>query len=344
MKYKIIGFATFLVAALMILFMSLCMSEDNGQRYIQHIHAEAKEPCIPHQDNTFCTHLPLISIDTNGIDIPGKPVHNHELSGKKYTVAADGSSTITATVSVVDNVNTNNHPGDPTTIQSSVRIRIRGNSSRHFDKEGYDIEFINADGTNNPLEVMGMDAHHEWALHGPFLDKTLIRNYLWYSISGQLMDYAPNVRFCELVLNGEYRGVYLMCETISAGKNSSRISLDVDKKNNTFTGYILRHDRGSNNEVKNIEPFSVYTYHTNRVINIVSPGTANLNEELARNISLDFSEFEKALYSYDFDDKKHGYFATIDINSFVDYFLINEVSLNRDAGIYSTYIYNWTSN
>ena len=43
-----------------------------------------------------------------------------------------------------------------------------------------------------------MDPHHEWVLHGPFLDKTLIRNYMWYNIAGEIMDYAPNVRFCEV--------------------------------------------------------------------------------------------------------------------------------------------------
>ena len=62
-----------------------------------------------------------------------------------------------------------------------------------------------------------MDAHYEWALHGPYLDKSLIRNYMWYNIAGEIMDYAPNVRFCEVVLNGEYKGLYVMTETITNG-------------------------------------------------------------------------------------------------------------------------------
>ena len=78
-----------------------------------------------------------------------------------------------------------------------------------------------------------MDAHHEWALHGPFLDKTLVRNYMWYNISGEIMEYSPNVRFFELVLNGEYRGLYLATEMITAGKEGARLNLQVNKKDNT---------------------------------------------------------------------------------------------------------------
>ena len=64
---------------------------------------------------------------------------------------------------------------------------------------------------------MGMDAHYEWAMHGPYLDKSLIRNYMWYNIAGEIMDYAPNVRFCEVIINGEYKGLYVMTGTITNG-------------------------------------------------------------------------------------------------------------------------------
>ena len=64
---------------------------------------------------------------------------------------------------------------------------------------------------------------------------------MWYNIAGQIMDYAPEVRFCEVFFNGEYRGLYVMCESITAGED--RLQLKVDKKDNTFTGYLLRLDR-----------------------------------------------------------------------------------------------------
>lgn len=340
MRYKIIG-AVAAAAAIVFSIVNwhAVLNSERGGRYIQHLDAPKKSECTQkHSSGELCTHLPIITIDTNGAEIPGKPIVDPQTKIITHSLAPDGDTTIAARAAVFDSETENNHLYGETAAESDIRIRIRGNSSRQFDKLPYLIEFVNPDGTNNPLPIMGMSKHHEWALHGPFLDKTLIRNYMWYNIAGQIMDYAPNVRFCELVLNGEYQGVYLMTETITAGENS-RIRVSFDRKDNTYTGYILRHDRGSDNPLKNINPFSVYALRTAKSINIVYPGGKNLNEQLAREISLDFSAFEKTLYSYDFDDKKVGYTSSIDADSFVDYFIVNEVSLNRDAGIYSTYIY-----
>ena len=104
-----------------------------------------------------------------------------------------------------------------------------------------------------------MDAHYEWALYGPYLDKTLIRNYMWYNIAGEMMDYAPNVRFCEVILNGEYQGLYVMTETITNGVDC-RVNVSEPVDNTTATGYVLRLDRGSENEMKNLDNFTYYAY------------------------------------------------------------------------------------
>ena len=69
------------------------------------------------------------------------------------------------------------HPRpDTPAMATSALINIRGRSSREFDKKSYRITLIYDDGINNNQPVMGMHAHHEWVLHGPFLDKSLIRN------------------------------------------------------------------------------------------------------------------------------------------------------------------------
>ena len=341
MKYKLAG----TLACLIIMIIALMPSDEaldnnNGSRVHQHIETQSvtKTACI-HEDDVFCTHLPLVVIDTGGEDIPGEPVYDE--NGKfteTYSDAADGDKTITAELSVMDNRRGNNHETDDASVKSLIDIRKRGNSSRHFDKGSYDIRLVTEDGDNNPKEIMGMDMHHEWVLYGPYLDKTLIRNYVCYNIAGEIMDYAPNVRFCELILNGEYRGLYLMVETITAGKEGSRLNITVDKKDKTFSGYILRLDRGSDSELKNLHPFSSYTLRTLQEFNIVYPGTSNLNEETAESIRQDFSKFEKALYSYDYDGPE-GYKKYIDPLSFADYFIINEFTCNYDAGWLSTYVY-----
>ena len=280
-----------------------------------------------------------MQIDTGGVEIPGRAVLDENGIRIGYTQTADGQDVITCHISIVDQQGGNNHTEDAPSVESKAIIHVRGNSSRHFDKPNYSLHLITEEDKNNSQEVMGMDAHHEWILHGPFLDKTLLRNYMWYNIGGEIMDYAPNVRFCEVMLNGEYQGVYVMMESITAGQNGARLELSVDRKDNTFTGYLLRLDRGSTTEIKNINHFSKYTYRANTMLNIVYPGTSNLTPEIAEEICQDFSAFEKALYSYDYDNQKYGYQDNIDMDSFVDYFILNEFTSNHDAGIYSTYVY-----
>ena len=112
---------------------------------------------------------------------------------------------------------------------------------RTFEKRSYRLNFVDEEGLDNPVAVMGMDAHSDWALYGPSLDKSLIRNYMWYNISGEIMAWAPNVRYCELILNGEYEGLYLMVETITNG-NDCRLDLSDQAYGTSVTGYLLRSD------------------------------------------------------------------------------------------------------
>jgi len=343
LKYKLIGLSAAALTLIAIVFISKSLPEDNGTRYIEHIMTEEKVVCETHTNDSLCTHLPIVSIDTNGIEIPGKPIYNEEYKVIDYTLAADGTTTIKASLDVIGSKQEYNHLTDSKTDMGDVMIRVRGHSSRRFEKPNYFIRFVNNDGTNNPQEFLGMDSHHEWALHGPFLDKTLIRNYMWYNIAGEIMDYSPNVRFFELVLNGEYRGLYLAIETITAGKEGARLSLAVNKKDNTFSGYALRLDWGDTEEENKLYPFTNYTTRAKTQHELVYPGTKNMTPELKEAIKEEFSLFEKTLYSYDYNNQKYGYKNYIDMDSFADYFLINELTCNYDAGSLSTYIYKDTS-
>ena len=168
-----------------------------------------------------------------------------------------------------------------------------------------------------------------------------MRNYMWYNIAGEIMDYAPNVRFCELIINGEYMGVYVLEEIITAGDTEgSRLNVKASAKDNMFTGYVLLLDRLDDpDSIGHLNSFTTYTLRTNMNLEIVYPGKSNLTSEIYTGIKDDFSAFEKALYSYDYDNQDYGYETLIDVDSFIDYFLINEFTCNYDAGWLSTYMY-----
>ena len=340
MQKRIIGFIAWALA-LVVSFGVMFFQQEDQDRYHQHLEAAEKQPCS-HTDNELCTHLPLVQIDTAGKEIPGLPIYD-ENKKRTYTLTEDGKEELLCDIKITDSQEKNNHISDEPDITSKVKIRVRGNSSRQFDKKGYKLTLVTDTEENNPQAVMGMDSHHEWMLHGPFLDKTLIRNYLCYNLAGEIMGYAPNVRFCEVVMNGEYLGLYLMTESITAGEDGTRLDVSVDKKDNTYSGYVLRLDRGSDSVLKNIDPFSIYSQRiSNGHINIVYPGNANLSEELSESIRQDFSNFEHMLYTFDFDNSEYGYSKTVDVDSFVNYFLLNEFTCNYDAGTFSTYIYKGT--
>lgn len=346
MKYKIIGIILTILMLMLSLIAPLMEGEKCG-RVWQHREAKGKIPCEHTKPETLCTHLPIVVIDTEGVEIPGKPLPMSMQTLKYrtlYSKAADGSTTIAGKMKVVDHENEMNHPEDETDISSNIRIRVRGDSSRKFNKVGYAVRLIKEDGSNNPLEIMGMDSHHEWVLHGPYLDKTLMRNYLSYNLAGEIMDYAPNVRFCELILNGKYQGVYVMTESITAGNDGARLSMDVTKSDHKYTGYLLRLDNPPLLKEDALNSFSDYTMRTPQSIEIYYPGKSQMTPEMKEAIKDDFSAFEKALYSYDYDSKKYGYESFIDVESFVDYFLISELTYNGDTGGKSTYIYKGADN
>lgn len=325
MKNKIVVFVIcFLLIVVSFTFGSAAL---RGDKVVKKEELDKSRNACSSKESEFCTHLPIVSIDTNKQEIPGE--------------ARDGSM-ITTKVKVIDNREGGNHLSDKSKMKTLANIRYRGNSSMKFDKKGYLLKFIKKDGSENPEKVIGMDKHDEWALHGPFLDKTLLRNYLWYHISGEIMDSAPDSRFCELFVDGEYKGVYVMVESPSRG-DKGRMQIKKIKKGKDYTGYIVRLDKGTDNPLQDLNTFSKYSMNTGLdpglKLEIIYPGKNRLNKTLQEYIRRDMSKFEKVLYSYDYDSKRYGYEQYIDVDSFVNYLIINEFTQNYDAGNMSTYLY-----
>ena len=349
MKYKLMGIGMAAVMLVCALAASALEREAGPHRVHQHLVSRQPDAGCDCDGTQLCTHLPLVIIDTQGVEIPGEPLaedgtplgqSDTEYEYTNVTLAEDGSKTISCQVSVIDNTDRNNHPDDSAAIETAAQIRIRGNTSRLFDKKGYLLRTTE----DNSLEyqdvgMLGMDAHHEWALHGPYLDKTLIRNYMWYNIAGEIMDYAPNARFCEVIINGEYQGLYVMVETITNGEDSRLDLTEPENDNQTQISYVVRLDRGSSSDIKNVETFTQYSLRNLQLIDIVYPGLGGLTQERIEWIEQDLSDFEKSLYSYDYNTEPYAWWNDADVDSFAEYFIINEFTCNYDVGARSTYLY-----
>jgi len=318
-------------------------------RHHQHITSPSEEDlgiCTRcNQDVFLCTHLPIIKIDTFGQHIPGRPFlfYDETLPPEARHIintTPEGEDEIQAHVSVINNTNDWNHVSDTPEYESMATMRIRGNSSRLFDKPNYRIRLIDENENNNRLSLLGMAPGHEWALHGPFLDKTLMRNYMWMNIAADVINgpFVPNVRFFELILNDEFQGLYVLMETLRVEPN--RINLNRYRSGMTETSYLFRIEwnRPSYREMKT---FSAYTLRLEResVVELLYPTQYHQSDRVTNYVSSSINSLEHLLYSTEFLHDPKIIEKYIDINSFVDFFIINDFIGNNDLFGGSTYFH-----
>lgn len=284
----------------------------------------------------FTTHLPIIEINTNGQLIPGEPIiEDEKIIG--FKTGENGEEEVRVNLSMIDNGDGKNSLEDTKQVESLATIRYRGNSSRLFDKKSMMIHLVDEKGNENPQELAGLPSHNEWVLNGPFLDRTLIRNYLCLNIAGEIMEYAPNIRFCELFLDGEYKGLYLIIESISRSK--ARVNISKPEKNRDRTSYIVRWDRAGKGDHE-LDNFTTYTFKSDvSGLDVRYPGTNLITPGRMEYIEEDISKIEKAIYSSDILGENYDYSDYIDIKAFAQYFIINEFFGNVDAGRFSTFYY-----
>lgn len=316
-------------------------SENGTKRYMQH---EEAMPVEEKPAEGFSSHLPVISVETKGRqDIlwlsPGGYLYGKDnLPLEEMPYAGDEELLKYACdVSVVSSEGKWHSPEDTPQLAGSATIRVRGNSSRLFDKKSYQLKLMDEQGLERKEPMMGMSAASDWVLNGPILDRTLVRNYVCYATAGAVMDYTPNTRFCELFLNGEYQGVYLMVEAIT--KDKGRLNLTEPERGRPVTSWIVRWDRKGKADTQ-VYDFTTYTLQAEgSTLDLRYPGKNTLTPERLAYVEEELSRAERALDSADRSDKTKGWQAYFDKEAFAQYFVLNEFFKNIDAGRFSSYYY-----
>lgn len=244
---------------------------------------------------------------------------------------------------------------DSTIFESAIGIEIRGAVSQLlYEKKSYALELWDAQNVGISKTVLGMPEEEDWVLHGPYGDKTLIRNAIAYQVSNSIGKYAARTSFVELEINGNYKGVYVLMEKLKRDKN--RIDLKklepIDNDSTKITGgYILKLDKTAgegntshtNYTTKNSFS-SLYNENgqlTSRVITHFLydyPSQDDISVEQSKYIRAYVQEFEKVLASDNFKDTQNGYNKYMDADSFIDFFLLTELFQNHDGYRLSTYL------
>ncbi len=152
----------------------------------------------------------------------------------------------------------------PKEYNGKIGIEYRGSSSLGFPKFPYGFETRDETGEDNSVSLLGMSKESDWTLNASYNDKSMMRDGLAYILAGDVMDYAPRVRYSEVMINDEYQGIYLLVEKIKRDKNRVDIAKlePTDNDGDALTGgYIIKLDKetGSNSGQGWISPFKPYT-------------------------------------------------------------------------------------
>jgi hypothetical protein len=204
-------------------------------------------------------------------------------------------------------------------------VKGRGNSTWSFPKKPYAIKL------DKKAEVLGMPKHKRWVLLANWIDRTLMRNHIAFTIAKntESLDWTPRGEFVELILNGKHLGNYYLCEQIKIDKNRVNIaemeSTDIDGEVITG-GYLLEMD---------INYDEVNKFHTdirNLPVNIKEPDEDVLVDKQFNYIQNYINQVERAIYADNFSIDGHSYTEYIDVNSFIDWWLVHELTHNGEPG------------
>jgi hypothetical protein len=273
------------------------------------------------------SNLPIFVINTHGQRIPDEPKIEVDLG-----IIYNGEGI-------------RNKITDPfNEFNGKIAIEIRGSSSQIFPKKQYGFETIDSTGEDKDVSLLGFPTESDWILYAPYSDKSLIRNVLAYKLANNIGRYASRSRLCELVLNDEYMGVYVLLEKIKRNKDRVDISklTEADTTGDNLTGgYILKIDKKDGGY--NSGWYSDYRPYSNAwqtiYIQYHYPKPESILDVQKKYIKSIVDSFETTMNSPEFADTLKGYTSFIDVESFVDYFILSELSRNVDAFRLSFFFY-----
>ena len=207
--------------------------------------------------------------------------------------------------------------------ESPMKIRGRGNSTWEFPKKPFQMKL------DDKAEFLGMPKDKKWLFLAEYADKTMLRNKIAYEM-GYIsnLDWTPQARFAEVFINGEYNGTYNVTQKVEESNN--RVALG-------DTGYLLELD-----QLERLDFDDVYFESTATdkfIVNIKEPSLEYDSEEYSYIVNL-IGDFESVLFGANFTSESNGYRQYIDIDSFVDWFLISEITKNVDSMFFSSIYLN----
>lgn len=221
----------------------------------------------------------------------------------------------------------------PVAWSSPMTIEIRGSSSESFDKHSYGVELEDDAGLGVEIPLLGLPKESDWVFYGPYNDKTYLRDAFTYSLARQMGQYAPRTTWFEFVLDGKYQGIYLLVEKIKRDGNRVDIPPPAASgaEGDITGGYIYKREDSGEPDGWNSAMGNYYNFH--------DPSAAQITTEQAKYLKRWVDGMEASFKVADPGDPLTGFPSKIDIDSFVDFAILQELSHNVDGYRKSAYFY-----
>ena len=247
---------------------------------------------------------------------------------------------IPATIKVLDG-KSNNVADSSKATPYEIGIKVRGRGSSGFPKLNYTIEFHDSTDKDINVSLLGLPPSDDWVLHGPYLDKSMIRNSFAHWLFRQTGRYSPRTKFFDLYINGVYRGVYELTERIKRGKYRVNVSklkkTDIEGEELTG-GYIWEFDYIIDRHGAGFPSYNPADFQTSDGVNVVLryPKKEKITKEQEEYLKNYLNNLEALVK----DGKNgNGYENYVDVASTVDYILHQELTNHADAYVYNFFMY-----
>ena len=221
-----------------------------------------------------------------------------------------------------------------------IGIELRGSSSQVLDKKPYGFTtLLEDDDSNNNVSLLGMPSENDWVLNSLAYDPSMIRDYLSYTLAANMGNYAPRLKYIEVIVNDDYKGVYILTEKIK--RDSDRVNLKkIDDDDNNLPeitgGYIIKADKTTGGDVVAWTMPNYGGWETNFLHHY--PKTEDITIEQAAYVETIFRDLEAQTNPAN-TSIINGYPSIIDVPSFVDYMIMAEIASNPDSYQFSTFFH-----
>lgn len=227
--------------------------------------------------------------------------------------------------------------------EDSVGIRLRGNSTMKAVKKPYRIKF------DKKKSLLGLEKSKSWVLLADYYDQSKIRNYTAFTLAQSLtgLDFTPHPNHVALIINNEFKGLYLLTEQIDENKGRTQVEEDIDTTTMKEFPFLVEMDELAYKEGKTgVDNFTIpglpaveIKYPEKDERNLTS------NEDVVFNY---IREYISAVYTLlqnggtvevSFRDNPVSLTDLVDVNSLIDFYFMNEIMLNYDASSKSIYMH-----